>query len=124
MTTPEGDRTGEVNVAAAEDRVDPIHQFHINDLFDLGTIGGMKFSFTNSALFMFVAVALAFLLLYVGSSSRSLVPGRAVGTASLGTPLPLLGGPTSSGTCLRIGRGTPSTLSWWQRSFVTRPPGR
>ncbi len=76
MTTPEGDRTGEVNVAAAEDRVDPIHQFHINDLFDLGTIGGMKFSFTNSALFMFVAVALAFLLLYVGSSSRSLVPGR------------------------------------------------
>lgn len=63
-------------MAAAEDRVDPIHQFHINDLFDLGTIGGMKISFTNSALFMFVAVALVFALLYFGSSSRSMVPGR------------------------------------------------
>lgn len=36
----------------------------------------MKLAFTNSALFMFIAVLLTFALMYVGSSSRELVPGR------------------------------------------------
>lgn len=36
----------------------------------------MKLAFTNSALFMFIAVLLSFLLLYAGASSRQLVPGR------------------------------------------------
>ncbi len=63
-------------MAGPSDKVDPIHQFHINDLFELGTIGGYKIAFTNSALFMFAAVALAFLLLYAGSSRAALVPGR------------------------------------------------
>jgi F-type H+-transporting ATPase subunit a len=63
-------------VAGTADRVDPIHQFHIVDLFQIGQIGGMKFAFTNSALFMLIAVALSFLLLYAGSAPRALVPGR------------------------------------------------
>lgn len=61
---------------AAADRVDPIHQFQIWDIFHIGEVAGMKISFTNSALFMFIAVLLTFGLLYVGSAPRELVPGR------------------------------------------------
>lgn len=61
---------------AAADRVDPIHQFQIQDIFHIGEIGGMKLAFTNSALFMFIAVLLTFGLVYIGSAPRELVPGR------------------------------------------------
>ena len=61
---------------AAADRVDPIHQFQVLDLFHIGEVGGMKLAFTNSALFMFIAVILTFALLYIGSAPRELVPGR------------------------------------------------
>jgi F-type H+-transporting ATPase subunit a len=56
--------------------VDPIHQFGIVDLIDFGTIGGVHFAFTNSALFMVISVALIGALLVVGSSARAMVPGR------------------------------------------------
>ena len=42
----------------AADKVDPIHQFGIINLFDLGNIGGIELAFTNSALFMVIAVLL------------------------------------------------------------------
>jgi F-type H+-transporting ATPase subunit a len=61
---------------AATDKVDPIHQFGIHSLVDFGTIGGVHIAFTNSALFMFIAVALIAALLILGTSSRAVVPGR------------------------------------------------
>ena len=69
-----GDRG--VEQTAATDKVDPIHQFGIHSLVDFGTIGGVHIAFTNSALFMFIAVALIAALLILGTSSRAVVPGR------------------------------------------------
>ncbi|MFP1631801.1 F0F1 ATP synthase subunit A [Zhengella sp. ZM62] len=60
---------------ADPNKVDPIHQFHINKLIDL-QIGGLDFSFTNSSLFMVVTVVLAGAFLVLTTSSRGLVPGR------------------------------------------------
>ncbi|MGX9117572.1 MAG: F0F1 ATP synthase subunit A [Mesorhizobium sp.] len=59
----------------AADKVDPIHQFHINKLIPI-EIGGYDLSFTNSALFMVATVAVASAFLYLTTSSRSLVPTR------------------------------------------------
>lgn len=61
---------------AAADKVDPIHQFGISNIVDFGTIGGVHIAFTNSALFMFIAVALISALLILGTSARAVVPGR------------------------------------------------
>nr|WP_328838562.1 F0F1 ATP synthase subunit A [Methylobrevis albus] len=61
---------------ATADRVDPVHQFIVNDLVPLGRIADMKLAFQNSSLFMFVAVAIIVGLLLLGTSSRKLVPGR------------------------------------------------
>ena len=60
---------------AAPDKVDPIHQFHINRLIPI-EVGGYDLSFTNSSLFMVVTVVLASAFLYLTTSSRGLVPGR------------------------------------------------
>jgi len=65
-----------VEETAAADKVDPIHQFGINPIFDLGTIGGVQIAFTNSALFMAIAVILISALLILGTSPRAVVPGR------------------------------------------------
>ena len=61
---------------AAADKVDPIHQFGINPIFDFGTIGGVHIAFTNSALFMAIAVLLISALLIFGTKPRAVVPGR------------------------------------------------
>ncbi|MFL5059607.1 MAG: F0F1 ATP synthase subunit A [Xanthobacteraceae bacterium] len=55
---------------------DPIHQFNIVRYFTLGHIGGHEIAFTNSALFMLIAVAGISLLLIGATRQRSLVPGR------------------------------------------------
>jgi len=55
---------------------DPIHQFNIVKYVTLGHIGGREIAFTNSALFMAIAVLGITLLLVGGTSQRSLVPGR------------------------------------------------
>ncbi|MAW87341.1 MAG: F0F1 ATP synthase subunit A [Phyllobacteriaceae bacterium] len=60
---------------ADPNKVDPIHQFHINKLIDL-QIGGLDFSFTNSSLFMVVTVVLTGAFLVLTTSSRGLVPSR------------------------------------------------
>ncbi|KQZ12654.1 ATP synthase F0F1 subunit A [Mesorhizobium sp. Root554] len=59
----------------AADKVDPIHQFHINPIVPIH-IGGYDLSFTNSSLFMVVVVLLASAFLYLTTSSRALIPGR------------------------------------------------
>ena len=59
----------------AADKVDPIHQFHINPIVPIH-IGGYDLSFTNSSLFMVVVVLLASAFLYLTTSSSALIPGR------------------------------------------------
>jgi F-type H+-transporting ATPase subunit a len=56
--------------------VDPIHQFEIKPLIPIGRIGGIELAFTNSALFMLIALALILLLTLAATRSRALVPGR------------------------------------------------
>jgi F-type H+-transporting ATPase subunit a len=55
---------------------DPIHQFQINKLFTIGEIGGQEIAFTNSALYMVIAVAGVTALLVGATGRRALVPGR------------------------------------------------
>src|SRR5437868_11327625 len=62
---------------------DPIHQFQINKLFTIGHIGGQEIAFTNSSLFMIVAVGIIAALLVGMTSSRSIVPGRLQSLAEL-----------------------------------------
>lgn len=54
---------------------DPIHQFQIQKLIPI-EIGGVDFSFTNSALFMVVTVVAASAFLILSARGRGLVPGR------------------------------------------------
>jgi len=60
---------------AAADKVDPIHQFHINKIIPL-EVGGYDLSFTNSSLFMVATVIVAGAFLYLTTSERALVPSR------------------------------------------------
>ena len=59
----------------AADKVDPIHQFHINPIIPIH-LGGYDLSFTNSALFMTVVVVLTSVFLYFSTSGRALIPTR------------------------------------------------
>ena len=54
--------------------VDPIHQFKINNLAPLFHVGGHEIAFTNSSLYMFIAVAVISILMI--GTGRQLVPGR------------------------------------------------
>ncbi|ARP98602.1 F0F1 ATP synthase subunit A [Pseudorhodoplanes sinuspersici] len=55
---------------------DPIHQFEIQKIVTLGHIGGHEIAFTNSALYMFLAVAGVSLLMLGATASRAVIPGR------------------------------------------------
>jgi F-type H+-transporting ATPase subunit a len=59
--------------AAAEVKIDPMHQFQI-DAFN-GALDGTPFAFTNSALWMLIVLG-AILLFMWGGMKRELVPGR------------------------------------------------
>ena len=61
----------------------PMEQFEIKRLLDL-RIGSLDASYTNSALWMTIAVALATLLFVYGMRQRALVPGRLQAVAELG----------------------------------------
>ena len=54
---------------------DPIHQFQISRLVPI-EVGGLDFSFTNSALFMVATVVVTSGFLYLTTSSRGLIPSR------------------------------------------------
>jgi F-type H+-transporting ATPase subunit a len=56
--------------------MDPIHQFQIKNIVTFGHIGGVEIALTNSALFMFTALALISLLMLGATGARALVPGR------------------------------------------------
>ncbi|TFF17660.1 F0F1 ATP synthase subunit A [Jiella endophytica] len=57
------------------DPTDPIHQFQINRIVPI-KIGDWDFSFTNSALFMVLTVAITAAFLYYTTRGRGLVPSR------------------------------------------------
>ena len=56
--------------------MDPIHQFEIKNFFTLTRIGGHEIAFTNSALYMVIALAVITALMIGATASRALVPGR------------------------------------------------
>lgn len=55
---------------------DPIHQFQIKELAGPINIGGLEISFTNSALFMGIAVVTVTTILLAAAARGALVPGR------------------------------------------------
>ncbi|WP_425107055.1 F0F1 ATP synthase subunit A [Ancylobacter sp.] len=63
--------------------IDPIHQFQIHKIVELGQPGGVELAFTNSAAFMFGIVALVFFFLTFATRGRTLVPGRLQSMAEL-----------------------------------------
>ncbi|MFO1038376.1 MAG: F0F1 ATP synthase subunit A [Geminicoccaceae bacterium] len=54
---------------------DPIHQFQISKILPI-TVGDLDLSFTNSSLWMAIAVACAYYLVMAGTRHKALVPGR------------------------------------------------
>ena len=63
--------------------MDPIHQFQIKNLLTFGHIGGHEIAFTNSALFMLIALAVIAALTIGATASRALVPGRMQSVAEM-----------------------------------------
>ncbi len=62
---------------------DPIEQFQIINLVPLGKIGSVNFAFTNSALYMAIAVGATAALMLGATANRQLVPGRMQSLAEL-----------------------------------------
>ena len=62
-------------------KIDPIHQFNIEPLFTLGHIGNHTIAFTNSSLYMLVAVVIISILML--ASGTQLVPGRLQSVAEI-----------------------------------------
>lgn len=67
----------------AKRTMDPIHQFNIQNVYVLGHIAGYEISITNSALFMFAAVAVIIGGMLLATSRRALVPGRVQGVVEV-----------------------------------------
>jgi F-type H+-transporting ATPase subunit a len=63
--------------------MDPIHQFQIVNLFPIGTFDGAEIAFTNSALFMLIAVVLLTFFLVAGTAGGKAVPTRFQSAAEL-----------------------------------------
>ena len=67
---------------AAEETIDPISQFQIKEIVPIH-LGGLDLSFTNSAFFMVVVLALSVGLMLLGTSGHALVPGRIQSAAEM-----------------------------------------
>ena len=63
--------------------MDPIHQFQIITLFPLGKVGNAEIAFTNSALFMLIAVVGLTLFLVLATAGGKAVPTRLQSAAEL-----------------------------------------
>ena len=70
------------HVEGAEVAHSPMAQFEIHSLIPIN-VGGVDISFTNSALFMTLAVALTAVLFWTATRHRTMVPGRLQATAEL-----------------------------------------
>jgi F-type H+-transporting ATPase subunit a len=63
--------------------MDPISQFEISKIVVFGHIGGVEIAFTESALFMFIALALIAALMIGATSAGALIPGRLQAVAEM-----------------------------------------
>jgi F-type H+-transporting ATPase subunit a len=63
--------------------MDPIHQFHVINLFPLAQFGHAEIAFTNSAAFMLLAVVLLTGFLVLGTAGGRAVPTRLQSAAEL-----------------------------------------
>lgn len=70
-------------MATGEIHIDPIHQFQVQNLLPLGKIGGYEFHLTNSAIFMFAAIALIIGFLLFATRAKKLVPTRSQSVAEI-----------------------------------------
>jgi F-type H+-transporting ATPase subunit a len=62
-------------VAEESGKIDPMHQFEVQTISDLFSIGDVQIAFTNSAAWMLVTVV-ALWLFMLGGMKRAVVPGR------------------------------------------------
>jgi F-type H+-transporting ATPase subunit a len=62
---------------------DPIHQFRIVELLPLGKIGPYNIAFTNSAVYMALAVGVTAALMLGATVQRQIVPGRLQSVAEI-----------------------------------------
>jgi F-type H+-transporting ATPase subunit a len=62
-------------VAAESGKIDPMHQFEVQSITDLFTVGGQQIAFTNSALWMVITLGVLWAFM-MGGMRRQLVPGR------------------------------------------------
>jgi F-type H+-transporting ATPase subunit a len=62
--------------------MDPIHQFKIEPIYSLHFFG-LDASFTNASLYMIIVVLAASALMFLGTFSKSLVPGRLQSAAEM-----------------------------------------
>jgi len=63
--------------------MDPIHQFHIINLFPVAKLGNAEIAFTNSAAFMLLAVVVLSAFLILGTAGGRAVPSRLQSAAEL-----------------------------------------
>jgi F-type H+-transporting ATPase subunit a len=63
--------------------MDPIHQFEIKNFVTLMRVGAHEIAFTNSALYMLIALAVVSALMIGATTSRALVPGRLQSVAEI-----------------------------------------
>jgi F-type H+-transporting ATPase subunit a len=64
-------------------KIDPIHQFMIQDWAPIFTIHGRQIALTNSAVFMLIIIVLVSALLIGGTAPRAMVPGRLQSVAEM-----------------------------------------
>jgi F-type H+-transporting ATPase subunit a len=62
-------------VAAESGKIDPMHQFEVQAIFDGFEIAGQQIAFTNSALWMLLTLVSLWVFM-LGGMKRQLVPGR------------------------------------------------
>jgi F-type H+-transporting ATPase subunit a len=62
-------------VAAEQGKIDPMHQFEVQSIFEGFSVGGHQIAFTNSALWMLVSLVVVWAFM-LGGMKRQLVPTR------------------------------------------------
>ena len=67
---------------ASGNEIDPMHQFEVSKIVELKLFGA-DISFTNASLWMVIVVAVVSLITLIGTSSRSIVPGRLQAVAEM-----------------------------------------
>jgi F-type H+-transporting ATPase subunit a len=73
---------GDEDYGVPENAINPIEQFNINRIFHFRPLG-IDASFTNASLLMLIILGLVSLLMLVGTSKRSMVPGRLQAAAEM-----------------------------------------